>query len=129
MTAMDNLYKKGTLNRELSGRAYLYRPIRTREDYVADLLENALAASHDRTAALLGFVERLSPDEIAKLRSALKRRELAILRNRTCNVGGSDESGEARSCVDLQDSDHAICGGRCRGVLPRRAGHLPCDAG
>lgn len=71
MTVMDNLYKKNVLDRELSGRAYLYRPTRTREDYVADLLEDALGASHDRTAALLGFVERLSPDEIAELRSAL----------------------------------------------------------
>lgn len=72
MTVMDNLYKKGALDRELAGRAYLYRPTRTREDYVADLLEDALAASRDRTAALLGFVERLTPDEIAELRSALR---------------------------------------------------------
>jgi predicted transcriptional regulator len=71
MTVMDNLYKKGALKRELSGRAYLYRPTRTREEYVADLLEDALTASRDRTAAVLGFVERLKPDEIAELRSAL----------------------------------------------------------
>jgi predicted transcriptional regulator len=71
MTVMDNLYKKGALKRELSGRAYLYQPTRTREEYVADLLEDALTASHDRTAAVLGFVERLNPDEIAELRSAL----------------------------------------------------------
>jgi len=71
MTVMDNLYKKGALSRELSGRAYFYRPTRAREEYVADLLEDALTASHDRTAAVLGFVERLSPDEIAELRSAL----------------------------------------------------------
>lgn len=71
LTVMDNLYKKDVLDRELSGRAYLYRPTRTREEHVADLLEDALASSHDRTAALLGFVERLSPDEIAELRNAL----------------------------------------------------------
>jgi predicted transcriptional regulator len=71
MTVMDNLYKKGALSRELAGRAYLYRPTRAREEYVADLLEDALTASRDRTAAVLGFVERLNPDEIAELRSAL----------------------------------------------------------
>jgi predicted transcriptional regulator len=72
MTVMDNLHKKGVLSRKLSGRAYIYRPARTREEYVGDLLEDALGESSDRTAALLGFVERLSPDEITKLRDALE---------------------------------------------------------
>jgi predicted transcriptional regulator len=72
MTVMDNLHKKGVLSRTLSGRAYIYRPARTREEYVGDLLEDALGESSDRTAALLGFVERLSPDEITKLRDALE---------------------------------------------------------
>lgn len=71
MTVMDNLHRKGVLDRERSGRAYLYRPARTREEYVGDLLEDALNASSDRTAALLGFVDRLSPEEIANLRDAL----------------------------------------------------------
>jgi predicted transcriptional regulator len=72
MTVMNNLHKKGVLSRELSGRAYIYRPERTREEYVGDLLEDALGESSDRTAALLGFVERLNPDEITKLRDALE---------------------------------------------------------
>jgi len=71
MTVMDNLHRKGVLSRERSGRAYLYRPARTRDEYVGDLLEDALSASSNRTAALLGFMERLSPEEIAALRSAL----------------------------------------------------------
>ena len=72
MTVLDNHYKKGVLSRELSGRAYMYRPARTREEYVGDLLEDALGESSDRTATLLGFVERLSPEEITKLRDALE---------------------------------------------------------
>ena len=72
MTVMDNLHKKGVLSRETSGRAYIYRPARTREEYVGDLLEDALGESSDRAAALLGFVERLSPDEMTKLRDALE---------------------------------------------------------
>lgn len=73
MTVMDNLFRKGLLRRELSGRAYLYTPAKTREEYLGDLLEDVLSGSSDRTVALLGFVERLSADEIAKLRSALDR--------------------------------------------------------
>lgn len=71
MTVMDNLHRKGVLSRERAGRAYLYRPVKTRDQYVGDLLEDALSASTDRTAALLCFVERLGPDEIAELRHAL----------------------------------------------------------
>jgi len=71
MTVMDNLHRKGVLSRERSGRAYLYRPARTRDEYVGDLMEDVLSASSNRTAALLGFMERLSPEEIAALRSAL----------------------------------------------------------
>ncbi|MGH8836859.1 MAG: BlaI/MecI/CopY family transcriptional regulator [Actinomycetes bacterium] len=72
MTVMDNLHRKGVLSRNRSGRAYLYRPARTRDEYVGDLLEDALGASSNRTAALLGFVERLSPEELEALRNALE---------------------------------------------------------
>ncbi|MGH9248624.1 MAG: BlaI/MecI/CopY family transcriptional regulator [Acidimicrobiales bacterium] len=71
MTVMNNLHRKGVLTRETSGRAYIYRPARSREEHVGDLLEDALGESSDRTAALLGFVERLSSDQIKKLREAL----------------------------------------------------------
>jgi predicted transcriptional regulator len=71
MTVMDNLHKKGVLARDLEGRAYRYRATKTRDEYAADLLEDALSVSADRTAALLGFVGRLSPKELARLRRAL----------------------------------------------------------
>lgn len=45
--------------------------MRMRNEYTADLLEEALAVSEDRTAALLGFVDRMSPKELARLRRAL----------------------------------------------------------
>jgi predicted transcriptional regulator len=71
MTVMDNLHKKGVLARDLQGRAYRYRAVKTRDEYAADLLEDALSVSDDRTAALLGFVGRLSPKELTRLRRAL----------------------------------------------------------
>jgi Penicillinase repressor len=52
MTVMNNLHKKGVLTRETSGRAYIYRPARSREEHIGDLLEDALGESSDRTAAL-----------------------------------------------------------------------------
>ncbi len=52
MTVMDTLFKKGWLRRELDGRAYRYVPVATREQYSAELMGEALAASGDRTAAL-----------------------------------------------------------------------------
>jgi predicted transcriptional regulator len=71
MTVMDNLHRKGWLSRAPVGRAYAYRPKVTRERYTANLMSEALAASADRTATLLAFVEGLGPDEAAHLRSVL----------------------------------------------------------
>lgn len=38
MTVMDNLHRKGELTRERHGRAYLYLPARSREDWSAGLI-------------------------------------------------------------------------------------------
>lgn len=71
MTVMDNLHSKGFLTRERTGRAYAYRAARPREEYEAGLMEDVLAGSADRTATLLHFVEKISPDELAELRALL----------------------------------------------------------
>ncbi len=71
MTVMDNLHRKGWLHRQLAGRAYLYEPVRSREVYSAELMGEALAASADRTATLMHFVERMAPEEARLLRDAL----------------------------------------------------------
>ena len=73
MTVMDNLHRKGALVRELDGRAYLYQPAQTREQYVASLLGEVLDTAEDRTAALIGFVDGMGPDEVIALRRALAR--------------------------------------------------------
>jgi len=71
MTVMDNLYRKGFLDRELDGRAHRYWPTRSRAEYSAELMGEALSASGDRTAALLRFVEQMPADEVDRLRTLL----------------------------------------------------------
>ncbi|MCX5302773.1 BlaI/MecI/CopY family transcriptional regulator [Streptomyces sp. NBC_00160] len=72
MTVTNILYNKGWLLRGKSGRAWLYSPVRTREQYSAALMEDALGASEDRPVALAHFVEQMNPDEVSALRKALR---------------------------------------------------------
>jgi predicted transcriptional regulator len=71
MTVTNILFGKGWLLREKQGRAWAYRPVRTREQYAAALMEDALGASRDRSIALAHFVEQMSPEEVEALRRAL----------------------------------------------------------
>jgi predicted transcriptional regulator len=76
MTVLDRLAKKGLVHRESSGRAYLYAAVQTREEMVADVMHEALDGSkQDRTAALVAFVDRVTPEEAAAMRAALARLE------------------------------------------------------
>ena len=70
-TVMENLYRKGWLNRHKDGRAYWYEPVRSREDYVAQLMTEALSAADDPAATLVRLVGNMEPGEIATLRAAL----------------------------------------------------------
>jgi predicted transcriptional regulator len=70
-TVMDILFRKGWLDRQKDGRAYRYVTVRSREDYVAGLMGEALAVARDPAATLVRLVEDLEPDEIARLRVAL----------------------------------------------------------
>ncbi|MAS56528.1 BlaI/MecI/CopY family transcriptional regulator [Nocardioides sp.] len=75
MTVLDNLHRKGMVMREKNGRAYVYRPTRSRESHTAELMEQVLARTSNRGGALLRFVEQMSEDEIAELRGALTKIE------------------------------------------------------
>ena len=76
MTVLDRLAKKGLVVRESAGRAYLYSAVQTREEMVAEVMHDALDGTEkDRTAALVAFVGRISPDEAATMRQALARLE------------------------------------------------------
>jgi len=70
-TVLENLFRKGWLDRSREGRAYCYITLRSREEYVAGLLGEALAAAADPAATLVRLVDDLDPAEVAQLRAAL----------------------------------------------------------
>lgn len=71
MTVLENLRRKGLVERSKAGRAYDYRPVLTREEHTAVLMEEVLASSTDRRGTLLRFAEQITPAELASLREAL----------------------------------------------------------
>ncbi|MDP9092968.1 MAG: BlaI/MecI/CopY family transcriptional regulator [Actinomycetota bacterium] len=73
MTVMDNLFRKGWLQRDLDGRAYRYRPTSSRDHYAAALMRDALTSSADHVTTLMRFTEQLSADESEALRKAIRR--------------------------------------------------------
>jgi predicted transcriptional regulator len=73
MTVMDNLHRKGWLDRARDGRAWRYQPTASRESYTAQLMNDALATTDDRAGALARFVDQIDPDDAAALSEALTR--------------------------------------------------------
>jgi predicted transcriptional regulator len=71
LTVLDRLERKGLVRRLRQGRAHRYAPIATREAYAAELMLDALGRASDRDAALVRFVDAVSPEEAAVLRRAL----------------------------------------------------------
>lgn len=65
--------RKGWLAREKDGKAFRYTATASREEYAARLMDEALAQTRDRTAALLRFADGLDPAEAAELAEALQR--------------------------------------------------------
>jgi predicted transcriptional regulator len=72
MTVMDNLHRKGWLQRDRDGRAWRYEPALSRQAYTAQLMHEALAVSDDRAGVLARFVEEIDPDDAAALAAALQ---------------------------------------------------------
>jgi predicted transcriptional regulator len=71
LTVLGRLERKGLVTRERDGRAHHYRAVASREDHVAELMNDALDAASDRGAALARFVGSIPPDERARLRDLL----------------------------------------------------------
>ncbi|MGY1948706.1 MULTISPECIES: BlaI/MecI/CopY family transcriptional regulator [Nocardia] len=72
MTTMDNLHRKGWLERERHGRAYTYWPTLTREQYSAKLMREALGGGGRSDLVLAHFVEQITEDESTALRTVLR---------------------------------------------------------
>lgn len=73
MTVMDNLHRKGFLDREKAGRAWRYLPVKTREEYTADLMREVLDSGADRDATLVHFLGSMSRGEVGELKAMLER--------------------------------------------------------
>lgn len=73
MTVMDVLHRKGWLQRERDGRAYLYEPTVTREEYAARLMREALKEGQNTEVVLMHFLEEGTPEEAESLQATLRK--------------------------------------------------------
>ena len=71
MTILTRLWEKGLVTRRQRGRAYAYTPAVSEADLTAQRMQDALAATSDRRAALSGFARSLSAREARALRELL----------------------------------------------------------
>ncbi|MFC7449627.1 BlaI/MecI/CopY family transcriptional regulator [Rhodococcus daqingensis] len=73
MSTMDNLHRKGWLDRERVGKAFRYWPTLTREEHSARLMREAFDGGGNSDLVLTHFLEQLSDTESANVRAALQR--------------------------------------------------------
>lgn len=71
MTILVRLWKKGLVERERRGRAYVYRPLVTEAQLTASRMQASLDRTRDREAALSHFVGALSKRDERVLRRLL----------------------------------------------------------
>jgi predicted transcriptional regulator len=71
LTILVRLWEKGRLERQRDGRAYMYRPVQSREQYVAARMEEVLHGTRNRPAALASFLETLDDRDRTQLRRLL----------------------------------------------------------
>lgn len=73
MSTMDNLHRKGWLDRAKEGKAYHYTATASREEYSARLMREALAGGGDTEVVLSHFVAEMDGTESAVLRTVVRR--------------------------------------------------------
>ena len=71
MTILVRLWQKERLERQRDGRAYVYRPLQSREEYAAMRMSELLVGVHDRPAALAHFLKTLPVKDRSQLRRML----------------------------------------------------------
>src|SRR5215469_17091096 len=73
MSTMDNLHRKGWLDRAKEGKAYHYTATASRAEYSARLMREALAGGGDTEIVLSHFVAQIDSGESDALRSVLSK--------------------------------------------------------
>lgn len=71
MTILVRLWKKGMLDRHKDGRSFVYRPIRTREEWAAERMSELLSIAENRSEALSHFVSDMNKADLDQLRRLL----------------------------------------------------------
>ena len=71
MTVLDILYRKGVLQRVQHGRAWRYWPVEQREEHDARVMMEVLRSGGDAELTMRRFLERVSDDEMRRLRHAV----------------------------------------------------------
>ena len=73
MSTMDNLHRKGWLDRAKEGKAYRYTATASREEYSARLMREALTGGGDTEAVLSHFIAEMDGAESEALRTVVRR--------------------------------------------------------
>jgi predicted transcriptional regulator len=71
MTILVRLCAKGLAERQPYGRGFAYRPTSSREELVAERMQELLSTSGDRSAALAHFLDGMGTADRRRLRSLL----------------------------------------------------------
>ena len=76
LTVLERLERKGFVSRDRAERAHRYRAVRSKDEYVSELMMEALGETNDRQTALVRFVRSVGDADAETLRDALppKRR-------------------------------------------------------
>lgn len=82
MTVANILYHKGLLDREKSGRAWIYWARETHAEYTARVMDEVLNTGPDPGATLRSFMERFSDEDMARF-----QRMISQIRDRRGLVG------------------------------------------
>lgn len=72
MTILVRLWQKQRLERQRDGRAYVYRPRQSREEYAAMRMSEVLVGVSDRPAVLARFLDTLRATDRDQLRRLLR---------------------------------------------------------
>jgi len=72
MTILVRLWQKGRLERERDGRAFVYRPLLSREEQAAARMGELLTGVADRPAVFSHFLSALPAADRAQLRRMLR---------------------------------------------------------
>jgi len=73
LTVLTRLVKKGFVLQIRDGKTHHYLPVSSRDEYIADLMHQALGETVDSGAALVHFARTVSDDQAVVLREILGR--------------------------------------------------------